>query len=117
MAARRIFIICTAWLCTACWWISGSDPHQDFITQVPEGTIVRDVYTGATVAIDSVETDSQWVKVISLRNGKRHALQFKTDSGVHYRTYNLKRNVFGVLNVYSPLAVGFLVESDCGYGV
>ncbi|MBS1561532.1 MAG: hypothetical protein JSS89_07995 [Bacteroidetes bacterium] len=101
--------------CTSCAWISGSDLRENIIVRVPPSTTVKDVYTGEPIPLNLLYTaDSSIAPSVSLRNGRRHALQFTHDSGVSYRTLDLQRNWWGAFNAYSPAGVGFLVDQLVG---
>jgi|GEM_PF-1040155 len=101
--------------CTSCAWITGSDLRENIVVHAPPHTTVRDVYSGEIIPLNSLYTaDSSLGLAVSLRNGQRHALQFIHDYGVSYRTFDLQRNWWGALNVYSPAGVGFVVDQFVG---
>lgn len=101
--------------CTSCAWITGSDLRENIVVHVPPHTTVRDVYSGDAIPLNLLYTaDSSLSMAVSLRNGRRHALQFTHDSGVSYRTFDLQRNWWGALNVYSPAGIGFMVDQFVG---
>lgn len=102
-------------LTTSCAWITGSSVHEDVIVHVPPTTTVQDVVTGDVRPLNWTTTaDSVRVQTVELRNGQRHALKFVHDSGVSYRTFDLRRNWWGALNAYSPAGIGFVVDQLLG---
>lgn len=96
-------------LTSACSYVTGSSVMENVRVNLTVPVVVRDVYTGDTLTIDSVETSEAYVGVVRLRNGRRHVLSFSTDSSVAYRTTDLKRNWWAVLN-YFNFGLGCIVD-------
>lgn len=102
-------------LSTSCAWITGSTVREDVIVHVPPSTTVQDVITGDVRPLNWTYTaDSVRVQSVQLRNGQRHALKFVHDSGVSYRTFDLRRSWWGALNLYTPAGIGFFVDQLVG---
>lgn len=97
---NTLFLIASIVL-ASCSAITGSHPYQNVRVDVPADVVIRDVHTGKTIDVDTVKIDDTTQRVIRLRNGRRHALAFTSDSGVAYQTTDLKRNGWGILNVFN----------------
>lgn len=89
--------------------MTGADHVEDVRVNLKGPVVVRDVYTGEKVPLKVAYDETDSFRVVTLRNGRRHALSFTIDSTIAYRTLDLRRNWWGALNVYNG-GLGFAVD-------